>query len=81
MMAFSPVAPSFAPAFSIIDVATLFVPRAIISMLVPSSFLIFSVICLPIPPPWPSITAIFIDQPPQRRKVWNSLAACLEIVL
>ncbi len=57
--AFSPVAPSLAPAFSIVDVARTFVPKTRISaLLLRKARESFSTRSLPIPPPWPSITAI-----------------------
>ena len=57
-MAFSPVAPRFALAFSIWVVAIALVPRAIISMVSPKVSLSLLIIVLPIPPPWPSMTQI-----------------------
>ena len=56
---FSPVAPTSAPALSIADVAIELVPIAVISTSL-QLFFIAVTSCLPIPPPFPSITRIFI---------------------
>ena len=56
---FSPVAPISAPALSIADVAIELVPTAVISTSL-QLFFIAVTSCLPIPPPCPSMTRIFI---------------------
>jgi len=57
-IAFSPEAPLFAPAFNMAPVAMAFVPRPMTSTSSPKASLSRLMITLPIPPPWPSITAI-----------------------
>ena len=66
--AFSPVAAWSAPALSIADVAVVLVPTAIISASGNASRMALTA-CFPIPPPWASITSIFIRStlPPSGR--------------
>ena len=63
-MAFSPVAPSLAPALSIFEVASELVPNAMILISPGRLFFNFSTTLLPMPPPWPSITATSMRFPP-----------------
>ena len=60
---FSPVAPKSAPALSMAAVAVALVPMAYSSQLGSCSLQRRAVTRLPILPPWPSITTIFINPP------------------
>ncbi len=58
--AFSPEAPRLAPAFNIWAVAMALVPRAISSIDSPKASFRYFIKMDPIPPPWPSMTHIFV---------------------
>ncbi len=62
-IAFSHEAPSLAPALIIRDVARAFVPKTITCIFSLKAALSFSTMDFPMPPPYPSITSIYIEHP------------------